>query len=80
MNSTIQEAPDALIRKVLLGDDTLRAVHDADGRVTHYQFLAGGGPVDVGTFEGLRANDLVREPAPSLLSWIRPKGWERLRR
>jgi hypothetical protein len=79
MKPTLHEAPEGLIRKVLLGDDTLRAVRDADGRVTQYEF-PGGGRVDAGTFECLRANGLVREPAKGFLSWIRPKGWEGRRR
>lgn len=77
MKATIHDAPDALIRKVLLGDDTLRPVRGGDGRVTHYEFFPGGGRVDVDTFEGLKANDLVREPAKGFLSRICPKAWER---
>ena len=80
MNPTIHEAPEALVRKVLLGDDTLCPVHDVSGRVTHYEFPRGGGRVDVGTFEGLRANGLAREPARGLWSWVSPKAWERWRR
>ena len=81
MKPTIQDAPEALVRRVLLGDDTVRAARDAEGNVTHYEFLRGGGRVDAGTFEGLRANDLVREPAPKgFLSWVSPKAWERRRR
>jgi hypothetical protein len=79
MNPTLPEAPEALVRRMLLGDDTLRASRDADGRVTHYEFLSGGGRVDVDTFEGLRANDLAREPAKGFLSWISPKAWDRRR-
>jgi hypothetical protein len=77
MNPSIQDAPEALIRKVLLGDDTLRPVRSGDGRVTHYEFLSGGGVVDADTFESLRANDLVREAERGFFGWFRSKASER---
>jgi hypothetical protein len=77
MDPNHNEVPEGLIRKVLLGDDTLRAVRGADGRVKHYAFRRGGGVVDADTFEGLRANDLVREAHGGLFGWLRPKAWGR---
>jgi hypothetical protein len=77
MNRSTHDAPEALIRKVLLGDDTVRPVRDGDGHVTHYEFLSGGGAVDAGTFESLRANDLVREAERGFFGWFRSKAPER---